>query len=91
MKTINNKLINQLIFNLMFCKSGNELRYLLKGLLTPQELEEVATRLEIINMLKRGIPQRQIAEKLKVGIATVVRGSREIKKGFFKNIKKFIK
>jgi Trp operon repressor len=35
-------------------------------------------------MLKSGIPQHEIAEKLGVGVATVTRGSKEIQKGNFK-------
>lgn len=49
-------------------------------LLTPKELEELPKRLQIIEMLQAGIPQREIAEKLNVGIATVTRGSRELQR-----------
>jgi len=58
----------------------------LQGILTPKELEEIPKRLAIVKMLKKEIPQKQIANKLKVGIATVTRGSNELKKGRFKNI-----
>jgi len=58
----------------------------LKGIFTAQELEEIPTRLQIIKLLKKGISQQQIAQKLKVGIATVTRGSKELKMGRFKNI-----
>ena len=58
----------------------------LKGILTPQEIEQLSLRLEIVKRLKRGEPQRKIAEDLKVGIATVTRGSRELKKGRFKYV-----
>ncbi len=58
----------------------------LEGIFTPQELAEIPTRLQIIRMLKKKIPQQQIAQKLKVGIATVTRGSKELAKGNFKYI-----
>ena len=58
----------------------------LEGILTMQELSEIQKRLKIVKLLKKGIPQREIAEKLKVGISTVTRGSSEIKKGRFKYI-----
>ncbi len=58
----------------------------LKGILTPRELEELTTRLEIVKLLKSGLPHQEIARRLKVGVATVTRGSREIKAGRFKNI-----
>ncbi len=56
----------------------------LAALLTPSELDSISTRLEIARLLKLGISQRKIATQLKVGIATVTRGSRELKAGKFK-------
>lgn len=56
----------------------------LLGILTPKELQEIPTRLSIVKMLKRGIPQHEVVERLGVGIATVTRGSKEIQKGRFK-------
>lgn len=56
----------------------------LQGLLTEKEFEELSTRLEIIKLLKQGMPQHKIAEKLGVGVATVTRGSKELQKGKFK-------
>lgn len=58
----------------------------LYGILTPQELEEISVRLQIVKMLKKGIPQHDIAEKLGIGVATVTRGSKEIAKGRFSSI-----
>jgi TrpR family trp operon transcriptional repressor len=40
----------------------------------------MANRLQIIEMLQQGIPQRQIADTLGVGIATVTRGSHHLKR-----------
>ena len=59
----------------------------LEGILTIKELEEIPTRLQIVKMLKQGMPQHEIAEQLKIGIATVTRGSKELQKGNFKYIK----
>lgn len=58
----------------------------LRGILTPGEIEALKTRVEIVYMLKKGIPQKQIAEKLGVGIATVTRGSRELQQGYFAHL-----
>lgn len=58
----------------------------LDGILTPQELEEIPVRLQIVKLLKKGIPQHEIAQKLGVGVATVTRGSKEITKGRFSSI-----
>jgi len=68
-------------------RTKEEMVNFLYGLLTPKEIEEFSTRIEIIKMLKQGIPQKRIAKQLGVGIATVTRGSNEIKKGRFLTIK----
>lgn len=71
-----------------FSKQKNEQQMLtfLEGILTPKEIEEFAARIEIVKMLKAGVPQREIAEKLGVGIATVTRGSKEVQNGKFENV-----
>jgi TrpR family trp operon transcriptional repressor len=51
----------------------------LKALLTPNEIEEMLRRLKILELLEQGVPQREIAKQLGVGIATVTRGSRAFK------------
>ena len=81
-----NKEFDYLLNLLLSIKDRGEMRDFLLGILTPKELEEIPTRLSIVKMLKKGIPQHEIAEKLKVGIATVTRGSKEIQKGRFKEI-----
>ncbi len=59
----------------------------LEGILSPNELESISTRIKIIKMLKDKTPQRLIAEKLGVGIATVTRGAKELKTQTFPSIK----
>ncbi len=81
----NNHLI-ELIDLLLSIKTKEDMENFLLGIFTPKELEEIPTRLQIVKMLKKGISQHQIAEKLGVGIATVSRGSREIQLGRFKVI-----
>jgi|SRR3989344_4598267 len=63
-----------------------KMRDFLEGLLTPKELREILNRLEIVKMLKRGVSQHDIAGKLRVGVATVGRGSRELQKGRLKYV-----
>ena len=46
--------------------------------LTPSEMVEFSKRLQIIKLLRSGIPQRKIAEELEVGVATISRGAREL-------------
>ena len=65
---------------------AEELADFLVGILSPGELEQVFTRLEIINLLKKGVAQHQIAEKLGVGVATVSRGQKMLQAGYFKTL-----
>jgi len=51
----------------------------LRALLTPNEINEMLHRLQILSLLEQGVPQRDIAKQLGVGIATVTRGSRALK------------
>ena len=56
----------------------------LEGLLTPYEQQELINRLQIFELLSQGVSQRQVAQKLGVGIATVPRGSRALQAGSYK-------
>jgi TrpR family trp operon transcriptional repressor len=78
--------IKELVETLLQAKNHDDILDLLKGLLTIGEIEEIARRLQIVKLLKAGVSQREIANRLKVGIATVTRGSREIKRGRFSKI-----
>lgn len=66
--------------------SKEKLTNLLKGLLTPSETQELAERFRIVQLLKKGVGQHKIAEKLGIGVATVTRGSKEIQNGNFKYV-----
>lgn len=54
---------------------------IISNLLTPQEREELALRLQIFKGLINGESHRQLASRLKVSLATISRGSRELKYG----------
>jgi TrpR family trp operon transcriptional repressor len=69
----------KLIQHLLSAKDSSSMEKILHNLLTPSELSEISKRLQIFELLESGMPQRQIAEKLGVGIATVTRGSRALK------------
>jgi TrpR family trp operon transcriptional repressor len=56
----------------------------LEGLLTPYEEQELINRLQIFELLSQGVSQRQVAQQLGVGIATVTRGSRALQAGSYK-------
>jgi Trp operon repressor len=57
-------------------KDKEDFVWVVEDVLTPWEITEIADRILIIKMLKSGLSQREIAEKLWVSITTVSRGSR---------------
>lgn len=81
------KHLNNLETLLLKMKKRGVLKDFLKVILTPKELEEIPIRVEIIRRLLAGQPYKRISEDLKVGIATVTRGGREIKLDRFETVK----
>lgn len=81
------KAFTDLVILLLKIKTKAEMKNFLLGIFTPKELKEIPTRLQIVKMLKKGISQHKIAGDLKVGIATVTRGSKEIQLGRFKAVR----
>ena len=75
-----------LVKTLLSIKTENQMQEFLEGILTPQELVEIPTRLQIVKKLKEGVSQQKIAKELGVGVATVTRGSKELQKGRFGNV-----
>ena len=75
----NEKYMQDLAEHFLTAKDPESMNKILHGILTPSELIEISKRLQIFRLLESGMPQRQIAEKLGVGIATVTRGSRALK------------
>jgi len=71
--------LNELLDHLLAMPDRDALAEALRDLLTPAELTEVCNRLQILRMLEAGVPQREIARQLGVGIATVTRGARALK------------
>lgn len=78
--------VGELVEAFLKNKSNEEMLDFLKGILTPREIEKLLTRLQIVKLLKKGLPHQEIARRLKVGVATVTRGSRELRLGRFKKI-----
>ena len=74
-------------------KDKNLLDEFLQDLLTIKEYKEVATRWQIVKQLSKKVPHRKISKTLKIGIATITRGSRELQnpKGGFRQILKSLK
>lgn len=72
-------------------ESLKEADLLIQDLFTPQEIEALSERWQIIRMLAKGIPQREISKILGISISTITRGSRVLQhdgKGFEYFLKK---
>lgn len=78
---------DELVNELLKIDSRKDMADFLRGILTPSEVAEIPKRLQIVKLLKAGVAQKEISEKLGVGIATVTRGSKEVQEGKFKYIK----
>ena len=61
--------------------SEKEAELLLEDILTPQELESLTERWQLVQELYRGTPQREIADKLTISISKITRGSRMLQFG----------
>jgi len=79
-----NTYFKNLVDTLLSIKDGEEMSDFLSVILTPHEISAIPLRLQIIELLKKGVSQREIAKKLHVGVATVTRGSREMRWRDFK-------
>lgn len=62
-------------------ETEEEAEMLLKDILTPQELDSIAERWQLISALDAGMPQREIAKKLQISISKITRGSRMMQYG----------
>ena len=52
----------------------------IKDILTPREIENISVRWQIVKRLAKGEHHQSIAQDLHLGVATVTRGSREMRK-----------
>ena len=66
---------------LLQTRSQRELETLLRVLLTPQELDVIARRWHLIEMLLKGTTQREISQALGISLGKIARGSRLLKYG----------
>jgi len=76
---MNTQYLNELLEHLEEMQAGGALETALRDLLTTSELTEICNRLQILRRLEAGVPQREIARELGVGIATVTRGARALR------------
>jgi len=65
----------------------------IKEILTPKEFDNLGVRWQIVKRLAKGEYHQEIAEALHLGVSTVTRGSREMRKkeGGFRRTLKLLK
>jgi TrpR family transcriptional regulator, trp operon repressor len=75
-------------------KNEAEADKFIQDMLTPQEVDSLCERWQLIQQLHAGVPQREIAEKLGISISKITRGSRMLqygKGGFLTMLKRLAK
>ena len=72
------KKVEKLSSLLLKAENEKDLQLLLKDLLTPGEIDEVAQRIKIFTQLNKGDTQRDIAGDLDISITTVTRWSKAL-------------
>ena len=57
-------------------KNEKKMGRLLNELLTPRELEDIRRRWQVLEDVYKGVPQREIAQRHKMSLCKITRGSR---------------
>lgn len=66
--------------NILFeLNSSEKINKLLNEILTPNEIKDVSSRLELLKKLKNGETQRTIASDLGISLCKITRGSKILK------------
>ncbi|MSR67652.1 transcriptional regulator [Candidatus Peribacteria bacterium] len=76
-----NKALRELYQLFSSIESEKESELLLRDILTPQELETIAERWQLIQGLGSGMTQRDTAKKYGVSISKITRGSHMLQHG----------
>ena len=76
----NLKAIRDISLVLAHTGDGQLIEEFLRSILTPNELNTVADRWELVKLIDQGISQRKIADKLGLSLCKITRGSKELKK-----------
>jgi len=74
------KAIHELSAALAACRDEELIYDFLYSLLTENETHEIATRWALVRLIKEGMSQRKIADKLGLSLCKITRGSKELKK-----------
>lgn len=81
MKKINKRMqgyLEELYATFGRIKGKKDAALFLTDFLTPQELQDVALRWQLVKRLAKSMPHRAISDELKISIAKVTRGSKAL-------------
>ncbi len=71
---------NELLDAILVIRDRDELNRFLDELFTPAELDAISLRWKLLKDLHKGMTQRKIAEKYRISLCKITRGSRVLKK-----------
>lgn len=71
----------KLVTDTLWRVSKNDMEWFLEDLFTPAEIVELADRVMLVQHLKDGKTQREVAEEQWISVTTVSRGARVMKFG----------
>ncbi len=78
-RTVDAKAFENVAEVLAAIASPEEMRSFLKELLTPGEIRDITLRWRLLERLSEGVPQRKIADELKISLCKITRGSKILK------------
>ena len=76
-----NKHYQELLELFLSINTEKEADLLLRDMFTPQEIDALCERWQLIQRLHEGMSQRDIAKELQISVGTVTRGSRALQYG----------
>lgn len=80
MSNTNLQAYQSLVQHLTELTDSKEIEAVLSALLTDKELQDIANRVRIFDLLQQGVTQRVISQQLGVGVATVSRGAKALQR-----------
>ena len=60
-------------------RQSEPMKHFLEEILTPAERKDLALRWQLMQMLRDGVPQRQIASELGISLCKITRGAKILK------------
>lgn len=80
MSNTNLQAYQSLVQHLTELTDSKDIEAVLSALLTDKELQDIANRVRIFDLLQQGVTQRVISQQLGVGVATVSRGAKALQR-----------